>query len=81
MRRVTPQAVAYAAAQVRRLLQFICLVMLISFKIYVSLSSLQHWGRHDGFFDIELFYESCVSLFTADPDYPWALETLAFLTE
>ena len=59
----------------------VCVLTRLGYEIYVSLSTLQQWARFDGYFDIEALFEICIQLFTADPNDPWAVSTLKFLTE
>jgi hypothetical protein len=80
MREVFPEAVAYAAVQVSPEAQpILCISQWVS-QAYYGLCSLDGWDTEDRFFKLDVFFDKCVGLFTDDPDDPWVIDTLQFLT-
>jgi len=79
MREVFPEAVAYAAVQVRPVV--LCFSgSNICFECYYGLSSLEGWDTEDRFFKLDFFFDKCVRLFSEDLDDEWVTDTLKFLT-
>jgi len=81
MREVFPEAVAYAAVQVspRRLKQSDGISQGAP-QAYYGLCSLDGWDTEDRFFKLDVFFDKCVGLFAEDPNDPWVIDTLQFLT-
>ena len=83
MREVFPEAIAYAAVQVsiQSLHYLFILFHSTGFpQAYYGLCSLDGWAMEDRFFKLKTFFDKCVKLFTEDPDDPWVIDTLQFLT-
>jgi len=49
-------------------------------QAYYGLCSLDGWDTEDHFFKLDVFFDKCVGLFTEDPNDPWVIDTLQFLT-
>jgi len=49
-------------------------------QAYYGLCSLDGWDTEDRFFKLNVFFDKCVGLFTEDPNDPWVIDTLQFLT-
>jgi hypothetical protein len=80
MREVFPEAVAYAAVQVRPEAQPFSQQFSPPSQAYYGLCSLDGWDTQDRFFKLDVFFDKCVRLFTEDPKDPWVTDTLNFLT-
>ena len=84
MREVFPEAVAYAAVQAR--IQWLATPGFLIYNLngfsqaYYGLCSLDGWDTDDRFFKLNIFFNKCVGLFTEDPNDPWVIDTLQFLT-
>ena len=82
MREVFPEAVSYAAVQVSpQRLKRSDVISQGASQAYYGLCSLDGWDTEDRFFKLDVFFNKCVQLFTEDPDDPWVIDTLQFLTK
>jgi hypothetical protein len=79
MRQVFPEAVAYAAVQVRFPFYGLYRSNLCP-QCYYGLSSLEGWDTEDRFFKLDVFFDKCIQLFTDDPEDEWVTDTLKFLS-
>jgi hypothetical protein len=79
MRQAFPEAVAYAAVQVRLAFQ-IHYCSYLRLECYYCLSSLEGWDTEDRFFKLDVFFTKCVQLFTEDPEDEWVTDTLKYLS-
>ena len=76
------ETIAYAAMQVMSSFHHYNQIFFTSdLQAYFTLSDLERWTdiANDSF-EYEHFFTNCTKLFTKDPNDPWVIETVNFIT-